>query len=168
MDRARAKELDLLAFAYRPLHHADVGDRTAIVVIVRIEDHRLQRRIRIARRWRNMFDNRINQAVDAFAGLRTDAHAFVRIGAERIHHFLGDFIGPRVSQIDLVDHRNDLQIMFHRRIRIGDGLSFDALKRIDQQQCAFAAGKRPRHFVVKVDVTWRIDQVQFVVFPVVA
>ena len=52
--------------------------------------------------------------------------------------------------------------MVHRRIGIGHRLRLDALKRIDQQHRPFAAGERPRDFVVKIDVPRRIDQVQLV------
>jgi hypothetical protein len=57
--------------------------------------------------------------------------------------------------------------MFHRRERVGDRLGFDSLEGVDQQHGALAAGKRPRDFVMEVDVPRRIDQVQFVLLAVV-
>ena len=67
-------------------------------------------------------------------------------------------------QVDLIDDRNDLEFVFHGREGVGDGLRFDALERIDQQQGALTAGQRAGHFVVEVDVPRRVNQVQFVLF----
>ena len=83
------------------------------------------------------------------------------IDAERMFHLLRHLVDPGMLEIDLVDDGQDRQIVFHGGIGVGDRLRFDALKRIDQQQCAFAAGQRPGDLVLKVHVAGRIDQVQF-------
>src|SRR5213080_4799768 len=44
---------------------------------------------------------------------------------------------------------------------------FDALRRIDEQQRAFARGERARHLVREVDVAGRVDEVQDVLLAVV-
>ena len=85
----------------------------------------------------------------------------LRIDPERMLHLLGHFVDPGMLEIDLVDDGQDLQIVLHGGIGIGDRLRLDTLKRIDQQQCAFAAGQRPGDFVLKVHVAGRVDQVQF-------
>jgi hypothetical protein len=55
------------------------------------------------------------------------------------------FIGTRACcQVDLVDHRNDLQIVLHGGKRVGHRLRLDPLERIDQQQRPFAARQRLR------------------------
>ena len=69
-------------------------------------------------------------------------------------------LGLRARQIDLVDDRDDFEIVLDRQIRVRQRLRFDALRRIDQQQRAFARGKRPRDFVRKIDVPGRVDQVE--------
>jgi len=70
-------------------------------------------------------------------------------------------------KIDLIDHRNDLQIVIHSRIGVGDRLSLDALECIDQEQSSFAASQRSGDFVLKIDVARGVDQVQFVGLPFV-
>ena len=45
-----------------------------------------------------------------------------------------------VRQIDLVDHRHDRQALLMREVDVGDGLRFDALRRIHDQKRAFAGG----------------------------
>ncbi len=67
-----------------------------------------------------------------------------------------------MGQVDLVDHRDDLQIVFHRGVGVGDRLGFDALKGVDQQQGTLAAGQRARDLVMEVHVARRVNQIQLV------
>ena len=77
------------------------------------------------------------------------------------------FVRLRARQVDLVDDRNDLEVVLDREVGVGQRLRFDALRRIDQQQRAFARRQRARHFVGEVDVARRVDQVQDVGLAVV-
>ena len=65
-----------------------------------------------------------------------------------------------IRQIDLVDHRDDRETLFVREMDVRDRLRFDALRRIDDQQRAFARREAARNFVGKIDVPGRIEQVQ--------
>ncbi len=64
------------------------------------------------------------------------------------------------GQIDLVDDGDDLQVVLHREVQIGQRLGLNALGRVDQQQDAFAGGQRPGYFVGKIDMPRGVDQVQ--------
>ena len=75
-------------------------------------------------------------------------------------------VGLRARQIDLVDDRDDLEVVLDREVRVGQRLRLDALRRVDQQQRAFARRERPRHLVAEVDVAGRIDQVEDVLLAV--
>ena len=72
----------------------------------------------------------------------------------------------RARQIDLVDDRDDLEVVVDGEIRVGQRLRLDALRGVDEQQRAFARGQRPRHLVREVDVPGRVDQVQDVLLAV--
>ena len=52
--------------------------------------------------------------------------------------------------------------LLDRGVAVGDRLRFDALRRVDDQQRAFAGGERARHLVGEVDVAGRVDQVELV------
>ena len=57
-----------------------------------------------------------------------------------------DALGIGGRQIDLVDHRNDRQVLLEREVVVGERLRFDALGRVDDEQCALAgtpASARP-------------------------
>ena len=43
---------------------------------------------------------------------------------------------------------------------VGDGLRFDALAGIDDEQRAFAGGQRAGNFVGKIDVAGSVDQIE--------
>ena len=47
-------------------------------------------------------------------------------------------------------------------IGVGQRLRFHALRRIDDQQRAFAGGQRARDFVGEIDVAGRVDQVELI------
>ena len=97
-----------------------------------------------------------------------DAQSLVGIETEDGFDLFEDFVDAGDREVDLVDDGDDRQVGFQRRIRVGDGLCLNALKRINKQQGPFAGGERPGHLVMEVDVTGSIDQVEFVGFAVVS
>ncbi len=67
-----------------------------------------------------------------------------------------------MRQIDFVDDRDDRQILLRREMDIRDGLGFDTLRGIDNQDRAFASAQAARDFISEIDVAGSIDQIQFV------
>ena len=63
------------------------------------------------------------------------------------------------GQVDLVDHRDDLQVMMQREVRVRQRLRFHALGSVHYKQRAFAGLQAARDFVGKVHMARRIDQV---------
>src|SRR3546814_5965108 len=77
MDSARLHELDLLALLQRAVDHADKDDDAEVGVVPAIDEHRLERRVRIALGRRNAVDDGFQYFVDADTGLgagRSDEH----------------------------------------------------------------------------------------------
>ena len=77
-------------------------------------------------------------------------------------NLIGDSVRIGAGEVDLVDDRHDRQILFQRQVHVGHGLSFDALRGVDHEQCTLAGCKAPAHLVGEVNVARGIDQVQFV------
>jgi hypothetical protein len=71
-----------------------------------------------------------------------------------------------VRQVDLVDDRNDREVLLHRQMNVGDGLGLDSLGGVHNQDCAFAGAQASRYLVGKVHVAWGVDQVEFVLLPI--
>ena len=110
--------------------------------------------------------DRVEQLLDALAGLRRDQDAVFRGQSEDLFDLHRDAVGVRGGKVDLVDDRNEFQIVLHREVRIGHGLSLDALSGIDHQHGAFACGQGSGDFVGEVDVPGRVDEVQLEVFAI--
>ena len=76
-------------------------------------------------------------------------------------------LGLGGRQVDLVDDRNDFQIVVQGQIGVRERLRFNALRGVHHQQRALARLQAARHFVSEIDVTRRVDQIQLVQFAVV-
>ena len=143
-------------------HEPHVGDRSSVVVVVGIEHHGLEVSCWGSRWGRDAFDDGRKEFIDSDASFSGAFDDFRRVDPEDMVHFGGDFIDSGVVEVDFVDDRNDFQVVVHGRIGVGDGLGFDALEGIDQEQGSFAAGQRAGDFVLEVDVAGGIDEVQLV------
>ena len=103
---------------------------------------------------------------DAEAGLGRDHQRVRRVEADDVLDLLPDLVGLGCRQVDLVQHRHDLEIGVDRLVGVGQGLRLDALGRVDQQQRALAGAHRAADLVGEVDVAGRVDQVEDVVLAV--
>ena len=181
-DRLRREDADLhrlvvLPFGHQPdLHarpqhavdHADDDDDAAVGVVPGVEDQRLERRVGIAGRRRQARDDRLENlrrrrcpASRWRGSRRSPSRPMMSV------NLAARLLGLRARQIDLVDDRDDLEVVLDRQVGVGQRLRLDALRRVDQQQRAFAGGQRPRDFVREVDVPRRVDQVEDVLLAVV-
>ncbi len=95
-------------------------------------------------------------------GLRADAQRLARVEADDLLDLRRDLVGLRLRQIHLVQHRDHFETLVDRRIAVRHRLRFDALRRIDHEQRAFACRQRTRHLVAEVDVAGRIDEIELI------
>ena len=139
---------------------AHVGDDALVLVVVAVEDERLQRRARVVRRRRDARDDGLQDLADAGAVLGAgQQHLLARDGQrllELAHHHLR--IGG--GQVDLVDDRDDHQVLRHGQVDVGQRLRLDALRGVDDQDGALAGLEGSAHLVREVDVAGRVDQVE--------
>ena len=77
------------------------------------------------------------------------------------------FLGLCARQVDLVDDRDDLEIVLDREVRVRQGLRLDALRGIHQEQRALAGGQGPRHLIREVHVPGGVDEIEDVRLPIV-
>ena len=84
------------------------------------------------------------------------------LNADHIFDFISDTLGIRTGQVDLVDHRKDIQIVVQRQIYIGKGLRLDTLCGIHHQDGAVTCRQAAAHFIIKVHMAGRIDQVEYI------
>jgi hypothetical protein len=82
--------------------------------------------------------------------------------ASRPIDLFADALGLGRRQVDLVDYRNDLQVVVQRQVGIGQRLRLDALGSVHHQQRALAGLQAARHLVGEIHVARGIDEVQLV------
>ena len=71
--------------AQRTVHDAHIGHDSLVAAVLRIEDERARRRLRIAIRWRYPLHDRLQQFSHAFAGLGRNVLNLLRGEPDHIH-----------------------------------------------------------------------------------
>ncbi len=111
-------------------------------------------------------DDRLENVVDAGAFLRAGENRGRAVEADDVLDLALALVGLRAGQVDLVDDRDDLEVVLDGQVGVGERLRLDALRGVDQQQRALAGRQRARHLVAEVDVSGRVDQVEDVLLAV--
>ena len=138
----------------------------AIHVKPRIEEESFQGGIRIAFRSRNSFNDRFENFLHAISILSADEQGILGIHSDDRIQLLARSPHIGAGKIDLIDDRQDLEMMIESQVGIGERLRLYSLRCIDNQKSALASCKASRNFVTEVDVAWRIDQIQDVIIAV--
>ena len=166
VDGSRRHHLDALSGRDVTVDDADVGDDTAIRVIDRVEDHRPGRLVCVADRGGDLPDDLLQQLVHADTRLRRDEQDVVGRAADDVGELRRVLLRLRGGQVDLVQHRNDRQVVLEGEVEIREGLRLNALGSVDQEDGPFAGGQRARDLVGEVDVPGGVDHVQDIRLPV--
>ncbi len=162
--------LDSTAFDAPDAHAAD------IVVVVQGGEQHLQRRVHIALRGRDFFQDALeNRPHIAFAvalvigsvtvaGGRVHHREFdlVLVGAEfdeQVDDLVYDFGRTRAGPVDLVDDDHDFLLQAKRFLQDEACLGHAALERIDEQQHAVDHEEDALHFAAEIGVAGGIDDV---------
>src|SRR5699024_3612709 len=135
--RTGGHHLVLLTVVQATVHHADVGHHTAVGVVHRVEDQRAGRSIRVAHRVRHEFADPVQQLRHALARLARDAQDLIRLAADDVGQLLGVLIRVGGREVDLVQDRNDLQVLIHREVKVRQSLGLNTLGGVDQQDRTF-------------------------------
>ena len=140
--------------------HANKTDGSAVVVIYRVKHKRLQRLFLTPFGRRHMVDDRLQHLADADAHFGRHPGRMGCIQADHLLDLLAGLIRLRRGQVDLVDHRDGLQVMLQRQVHIGQGLRFNSLGGIHHQQGPLTGSQSAADFVSKVHMAGGVDQVQ--------
>ena len=156
----RRHQADLLLRSQHAVDHADDDHDAAVGVVPGVEDQRLERRVGIARRRVEPRDDRLENLADARAFLGAGENRRRGVEADDVLDLALALVRLRARQVDLVDDRDDLEVVVDGEVGVGQRLRLDALRRVDEQQRALAGGQRPGDLVAEVDVAGRVDQIQ--------
>ena len=146
---------------------AHIGDNALVRVVVGVEDQRLQRRVRVTLGRGNIRDDLLHDRLDIHARFGADARRILCGDADDVLDLRRHAVRIRGDQVDLIEHRHDLEAGVHREVGIRERLRLDALRSVYDEHRALARRERPRDLVVEIDVPGRIDQVERIVLAVV-
>ena len=167
IDLAGAHDLDLIALAHGAVFNPHQRHHAEVVIEPGVDNQRLQRRVRIAFRRRNIAHQTLQHVGHADAGFRRAAHRIMGIDPDDIFNLVRYALRVGRRQVDLVEYRNDLQVHLHGGVAVGQGLGFYALPGVNHQQRAFARGEGTGDFIGEVHVARGVDKVQLIGLTVV-
>ena len=139
---------------------ADISDDPAIRIVERVEHERLERRFGISGRGRQLGDDLFEDLFYVQSGFCGNFNGVGAVEPDQILDLLFYDFRLRAWQIDLVEDRQDLKIVFQREIHVGQGLGLHALGGVDDKHRAVARGERAGNFIGKIDMAWRVDQMK--------
>ena len=143
-------------------HHAEIG------VVPAIHQQRRERRVRVAFGRGQAGDQRVQHRLDAVPGLGRDFHRAGRIDADDVLDLPLHPLRLGRGEVHLVEHRDDLVVVVHRLVGVGERLRLHPLSGVDDQERALACGERPAHLVGEIHVAGRVHQVDHVLRAVCA
>ena len=150
---------DMHARLYFAAHDAYVGHRATVLIEDRIEDESPQGTV-VGFRGRDTVQDGLQHRFDPDSVSRAGQYHVFGVDAQQIHDLARHDIDPRVGQIDLVDDRDDGEVVLQGQVQIADRLRLDALYGVHDQERAFTGREAPGNLVGKIDVSGGIDQIQ--------
>ena len=158
--RAGGHHANGLSLADGALHDAEQHHHAHIGVVLAVEHQRPQRRLGVALGRGYVLHHVLQHRVDVDAQLGGDLRRLQCGQADDVLHLLLGLQGVGGGQVDLVEHRQDLQIVIHGEVGVCQRLRLHALGGVHHQQRALTGGQRPADLVVEVHMTRRVDEVQ--------
>ncbi len=163
--RAGGHEQDLVLASQSPVDHAHEDDDTAVIVILAVENKGLEGRLGIAGGCGDLCHDVLKHGVNVDAGLGGDLRRVLGRNTDDLLDLLLDALRVCRGQVDLVDNGQDLQIVVKGEIGVREGLRFDSLARVHNEDRAFAGGERAADLIVEVHMARGIDEVEGIVLP---
>ena len=155
-----AHEPDRLAVADRSLREADVDDHALVGVVVAVEDQALQRSLGVALRRRDPRDDRLEDLGDTRPVLRRGEDDLLARDRQDVLELIDDRGRVGRGQVDLVEDRDQGEVLAHGEMDVRQRLRLDALGRIDHEDRALAGLQAVADLIGEVHVTGRVDEVE--------
>ena len=111
-------------------------------------------------------DDRFQNILDIDSHLRGDPRCVVSLKSDHVLDLLRHTVRISARKVDLIDDRDNIKIMVKGKIHICKGLGLDALSRIYNKDRTVTGCKTSGYLIVKVHVTWGVDQVKNILLAV--
>ena len=137
---ARVHQFDLVPDAHRPVDNPKHAHDAAVNVKVRVEDERAQGFVRGVRRRRHELHDLLQDVLHADVRLRRRLHRAAAVQPQDILDLAAHPVGLGAREVNLVEDRDDLEVVIEREVDVGDRLRLHALRRVHHEQRALARG----------------------------
>jgi len=115
-----------------------------------------------------VFDDGFENVCDANTTFRANRESFVSRNGEDIFDLLFHVIRAGSGQVDFIDDGKNREIVARGEEGVGDGLGFDALAGVNDEESAFAGREGAGDLVREIDVAGSVDQVEAIFVAVVS
>jgi hypothetical protein len=153
-------ESDHIPGPYRAVKDPAAHDGAPEGVVVGVKDEPGHGRIRVAGGGRNLNRHRIEDLLDPGPLLGGTEQSLIGVETQLDLDLLLHALHVRCKKIDLVDDRNDRQVVLQGSVQVGNRLGLHALRGIDQEEHALTGGEGPGNLVGEVHMARCIDQVE--------
>ena len=124
-----------------------------------VEDQGPRLLLRRGRR-RDALHDSVEESTHALARLRGDLQNLFLVHTEQLDDFLGDGGNVGYGQVYLVDDGDDLQVVLHSEVQVGERLGLYTLASVHDKQRSLTGGYGARDLVGEVNVTWGVYEVE--------
>ncbi len=140
-DGSGGHEAEVAAAVHLAVEDADVGDDAFVAVVFRIEDEGFEGCGGVAAGGWDALDDGFEDGIYAGAFFGAGEDDLVTAEADDALEFGGDAFGFGVGEVDLVEDRDEGEVLVHGEVDVGECLGFDALGGVDDEEGAFAGGE---------------------------
>ena len=140
--------------------HTDKNNNTAVTVVLAVKNQSFQRCSLISGRSRHVRHDIIQHGFNIQADLRADFRCILGGDSDNLFNLILHSLRVGCGQVNLVDHRKNLQIVVHGEIGVGKRLRFNPLGCIDDQQGSLTGRQRAADLIIEVNMARRVNQVK--------
>ena len=159
---SRRHGTNAVARPHNAVHDAHKGQRALIVVVHAVKDKRRERCGGVSLGRRHEIHDLCKHFRNVLSAFCRDLRRVFCRDPDHILDLRHDVLRLCGRQVDLVDHRHDLEAVVHGKVHVCKRLRLDALRRVHDEHGALAGGKRTADFIGKVYVARRVDEIEHV------
>ena len=142
------------------LHHPEIDHHPPVGVVLAVKDQGLEGGLGVPLGGGDVVDDVLQHRLDVGAHLGGDLRGLGGLQADDVLHLLLGQGGVGGGEVDLVDHRADLQIVLHGQVGVGQGLGLHPLGGVHHQDGPLAGGQGAGDLIVEVHVARGVDEVE--------
>ena len=148
--------------AQAAVYDADIDDDAPVAVVDGVKDKGAKRRILVSLgRW-NVVNNLLQYLFHILTGLGGDPRCILTVEADYVLHLFGHPVRVGRREIDLIDDRDDFQVMVQGEIGIGKRLRLYSLSGVNDENSPVTGSEGTRDLIVEVHMAGGVYEIQFI------